>query len=95
VDVFGEAIDAMASDAAIALAPRSGRSIREHVLNDGEDFELLATVGCDEQTLRMRLGDVDVPIGVIGRIVDATCGRNIVTGDGRKTPLVPKGYRHF
>jgi len=41
IELFEQALLASASAAARRLARRDGRSVLEHVLNDGEDFELL------------------------------------------------------
>lgn len=40
----GDALDAVASDAARVLSGRDGRTPRDHALNDGEDFELLMAI---------------------------------------------------
>ncbi len=91
----GAELDANGLDAAIhadarTLAAQSGRSARAHALGDGEDFELIVTIGesrADEAVARFGL----LPIG---RIV-AERGLRLRSTDGTLTPLEPRGWEHL
>ncbi len=65
-----------------------------HALMDGEDFELLFAVGPrDAARVPVRLGDV--PVTQIGAAARRGVGVELVQPDGRVTPLIPRGFRHF
>jgi thiamine-monophosphate kinase len=82
-----EAVMAVASQAARALA-NDDTALREQVLRDGEDFELLVFSACEpaeaEALGLFGVGDVVAPPGL--RLRDA---------DGNETPLSAQGYEHF
>jgi thiamin-phosphate kinase len=72
---------------------RSARSVY-HALMDGEDFELLFTVGGgDAGRVPPRIGAC--PVTRIGTVTRRGAGVELVDGNGRVRPLVPKGFRHF
>ncbi len=63
-------------------------------LNEGEDFELLFTLGADEWEKLHRGWDDPLPVTEIGRITDT--GRvEIRMADGRTMELKPGGYEHL
>ena len=66
-----------------ALLPLHRGATLENALNDGEDYELLATV---------RPGDLPAGFTRIGAITDGAA--LLVHGDGRTTPLVAGGWEH-
>ena len=71
-------------DAEVAVG-EDGRTSLDHVLSDGEDFELLMAVD----------GLVDasnVPLFEIGRVTDG--GLTIRKDDGSAEPLTPRGFVH-
>ncbi len=76
-------LDAVASDDARRVT--DGRSAIDHVLGDGEDFELLLAVAGDP-------GDVSVPLFPVGEVTRE--GLALRRCDGRIAPLEPKGYVH-
>ncbi len=78
-------LDSVISDAAKKAAKDDGRSALEHVLSDGEDFELLFAV-------EGQMADAPVPACRIGEITDGDSLLKDV--DGRCKPLDPKGYVH-
>jgi thiamine-monophosphate kinase len=94
----GAEVDAAAvpvSDDAARLAERDGRSPLEHALHDGEDFELLFTVGeADAARLEAEKPLGRVPLTRIGRIVEGE-GVWLVGEGGRRRPLEPGGWEHF
>jgi thiamine-monophosphate kinase len=72
---------------------RAGRGVY-HALMDGEDFELLFAVGCDEAARVPRhLGAC--PVTPIGQAVRRGEGVELERPDGRIVPLIPRGFRHF
>ncbi len=84
-----EALTSVSSDAAREASRADDRSVLDHAMNDGEDFELLAAVAPEvaPETLA-RLG-----LARIGVMTD----QNLVIVDrqGRMTPVEPGGYDHF
>jgi len=60
----------------------------EHVLHDGEDFELLLAASGSPQDARL-----DCDITRIGRVVPS--GLTLCHPDGRTEPIAPRGYEHF
>lgn len=76
---------------AITLSAKSGRSSFEHAWSDGEDFELLFTVGPDDAT-KLQEADLSAPVTPIGKIVGRT---GLWKKSGSKyTRLSPQGYEH-
>ncbi len=80
------------SRAATELAETSGRDVLDHVLNDGEDFELLLATPTGLQDLPV-LPD-GMTLHPVGRIVKGSTVRMIVS-DGTSQDLPKGGYRHF
>ena len=80
-------LNATATDAKRA-ADRDGHSVLEHVLGDGEDFELLLTGDVDDR-LAARLGLLR--IGVIA----TETGLRLRTANGCENHLEPTGYQHL
>jgi thiamine-monophosphate kinase len=63
-------------------------------INEGEDFELLFTVGTEPWDKLRTVWDDPVPITKIGTITDT--GRlQILMPNGRTTNLEPHGYEHL
>jgi thiamine-monophosphate kinase len=85
--LFAEQLDAVASDAAKLLATEDGRDVRDHVLRDGEDFELLL-VGA------IAPGPVHLSgLTQVGVMIESP-GLFLESHDGSRSPLDPKGYEH-
>jgi thiamine-monophosphate kinase len=59
-------------------------------LNGGEDYELLFTIA---QTDYDKIKN-DPDITIIGHMIEATEGANLVTTGGSKIPLVAQGWNH-
>ncbi len=78
-------LEAVISDDARRAAAADGKTPLDHALGDGEDFELLLSVG----------GDVVSPPVTLYRIGEVTTsGLALRRIDGRVHPLDPKGYVH-
>ena len=79
------------------IAQKSGRSVREIALHNGEDYELLFTVPPDvpERKIRALPGNTGVPVTEIGTIVEKRAGYRLVDARGKKIPLNPAGWDHF
>jgi thiamine-monophosphate kinase len=65
----------------------------EHALQDGEDFELILAVPPHEAERMVREQPLGVPLTVIGQFV-AEPGLWQLSADGRREPLVPRGFEH-
>ncbi|MBP7830109.1 MAG: thiamine-phosphate kinase [Kiritimatiellae bacterium] len=78
-----------------ARAAKDGRSLLDHALADGEDYELLFTVPADKATAFVSAwaAQFDLPCTAIGAIA----GENLVLLDQAGKPIVPgqAGYEHF
>lgn len=63
----------------------------------GEDFELLFTASIREsKKLIKRMGKKeDLPITLIGEVVDRRFGVQLVSEEGKTRPLKPKGFMHL
>ncbi|MBN1345520.1 MAG: thiamine-monophosphate kinase [Phycisphaerae bacterium] len=78
---------AATSEAARELSRADGAEPLQHVLNDGEDFELLVTMGDEAFGEEGAEGLIRV-----GRIVES--GLCLCRQDGTELPLRPGGYEH-
>ncbi len=65
-----------------------GRSPLDHVLGDGEDFELLLTAGVDAQAA------AELSLLHVGQVV-AEKGLHLRRADGKTAILAPQGYQHL
>jgi thiamine-monophosphate kinase len=63
-------------------------------LNDGEDFELLFTLGPEDYSKLIRMWDMQTAITSIGRTTE-TGKMQIEMPDGRIADLQPRGYDHL
>jgi thiamine-monophosphate kinase len=91
----GAVLDAAALDAAIhpdavRLAARDGRSLRDHALHDGEDFELIVVAPAD---VASSVGD-RLNLLPLGQIV-ASPGLVLRDAAGACTPIPVRGWEHF
>ena len=76
------------SDAAREAAGRDGRSALDHLLGDGEDFELLVCAEVAESVA------AQCGLARIGWLIEGT-GLRLRSLDGTETPLTPQGYQHL
>lgn len=75
-------------------ARKSGKAALQHALTDGEDYELLFTVGeKDAKRLVARPPFQSPRLTPIGAIIKR--GMYLQHPDGKKSILKPKGYEHF
>jgi thiamine-monophosphate kinase len=72
-------------------AQSTGNDPLGFALSGGEDFELLFSISPEN---RLRLQEKGVEAVVVGRVTEASSGRQIVLSDGTRSPL-PGGYDHF
>jgi thiamine-monophosphate kinase len=63
-------------------------------LNDGEDFELLFTLGPENYSRLQSLWNMQTPVTNIGTTTN-TGKMQIEMSDGRITDLQPRGYDHL
>lgn len=78
------------------LAEEDGKPLLEHVLCDGEDFELLFTAAADQQAVIARL-NIGSPMTPIGRILSGDSNRPLIEWigvNGMRHPLHQRGYEH-
>jgi thiamine-monophosphate kinase len=75
------------------LARTSGRTPLDHVLGDGEDFELLIAAAPEVAEVIVRDQPLGVPVTRMGRFVEQ---RGLWQADvnGHLEPLEPTGFRH-
>ena len=78
-------LEAVIHEDARLLSDQDGRPPLEHVLSDGEDFELLLAVDGD-------VGDTGVPLWPVGVVSPGTM--LLLHLDGSAAPLTPAGYVH-
>ena len=71
-----------------------GRQATWHALMDGEDFELLFVVP-SRAAHRVPRMIGRVPVTKIGMVTKRGAGVLLSREDGRMTPLIPEGFRHF
>ncbi len=66
-------------------------------ISEGEDFELLFTMGLNEarRFFKTRLAKMDTPVALIGKIVRKRQGYKVIRNDGKKRSLRGEGYLHF
>lgn len=107
MEIREEALELVASDAAIMASESDGRSIVDHVLNDGEDFELLHVVDAlryhqvaRQETLNplnstSGSGRIKfAPVRSIGTVVEEP-GLWLVRKDGSRMRISTGGWQHF
>lgn len=93
----GVEVDASAlpvAPAAEAAARQDGRGALEHVLSDGEDFELLLAVEPAAAAKLLQTWDHATPLWRIGTILPLAGGRRLKLPDGSTQPLPDVGYEH-
>lgn len=78
-------LQSVVSESAMAMSQRDGRTPLDHVLNDGEDFELL--FACEGDAMASA-----VDVWKIGEVTES--GLDVVDEHGRREPLVPRGWVH-
>ena len=81
-----------------SLIPLSEKSAPlNKAISEGEDFELLFTASINEsRKIIKRMGKKeDLPITLIGEIMDKCFDVKIIEEDGRSKPLRPKGFAHL
>ncbi len=89
-----------ASEAATLLSKESGRSVFDHMLNDGEDYELLFTIkaGTDIQEFRNQWnGEFKASLTFIGNIIasDSRFKAGMYYDQNGEGLEEGKGYEHF
>lgn len=82
--------DVPVSDVLIQRFPNDWLSL---ALTGGEDYELLFTGR--EETVRQVSKAVDVPVTIIGEVVEASRGVAVVNADGREVKSDRGGWDHF
>jgi thiamine-monophosphate kinase len=80
------------SDAAARLAKKTGRPLLDHVLNDGEDYELIFTVSARAAARVPKRLSSGVRVTRIGEVI-ARAGLWLENKGGRK-PIEPKGWEY-
>jgi len=85
------ALLAQSDPAAEACAREDGRSVLDHVLTDGEDFELLCAIGPGDEPAFTAAGE-EWPGRPIGRVIDS--GLFVIHPGGRREAAAPRGWEH-
>jgi len=80
------------SDAARELAEKDGRSPLHHALHDGEDFELLFTIGVADARRLVENPPFQTPVYIIGTVAESGF---FIRENSSLNPLKPEGYEHF
>jgi len=94
-----QVVESLASEAANELAKKDGRTVLDHVLNDGEDFELLCAVdpaawSAWSETVDHAEAGANAGFRMIGS-AESGCGVCFLNADGSRTPIEPRGWQHF
>ncbi len=91
--VVEESLIPISPDAA-TMSKADGRAPADHALNDGEDFELLATMSEADAARLVADKPFATKVTVIGRIVEGNDLR-LRSAGGRERALEPGGYEHL
>jgi thiamine-monophosphate kinase len=85
------------SDQTRRVAKHLGESSRDFALFGGEDFELIFTLSpADARRAAERVHEeTGTPVSIIGKILPAQQGSVLVSPQGKRSPLITEGYRHF
>lgn len=83
------------SEATRLVAAAAGKDPLELALTGGEDYELLFTAPPTGWETRTRLPRTGTPVTVVGEIVEAERGIQVVDESGREVPLTKTGFTHF
>lgn len=102
IELDESSLEGVASRAALAAAQEDGRSVMDHVLHDGEDFELLFAVDSDAWISLKESPDgrklIDERIIPRYRLIGhAVTERGIWLNhiDHRRSTIEPRGWQHF
>ncbi len=89
-------LTAAASDDARRASQYDGRTPVDHVLHDGEDFELLLAIPAQALPKLKKAPHVPMPVGHIVPLAPGESpGLYIRRADGQIKPMEPGGYQHF
>jgi len=75
----------------VLVAEEFGIPALTMALNGGEDYELLFTVALENYDKVKALKGITI----IGHIVEAEAGTNVITSNGSMLPLQAQGWNHF
>jgi len=80
-----------------SVPPRNDARGISSAISSGEDFELLFTASVKEsKKIIKRMGEKrDLPITLIGEVINKPSGVMLVGEEGRTKPLRAKGFRHL
>ena len=69
----------------------------DSAIQEGEDFELLFTMGIDEarRFFKTALRQMKTPVTLVGEIVERRGGFKLIRQDGKEASIKVKGYLHF
>ena len=69
----------------------------KRAVSEGEDFELLFTMGRREagRFLKTGLKKTKTPVTLIGHVTDRSGGYKLIRKDGKTETIKPEGYLHF
>lgn len=96
-ELWEEDLLAHGSEDAHRAACADGRSVEDHLLHDGEDYELICVVDPSAHVTGLDVPEHVCPqwSGVpIGHIVEPR-GLTLISSDRRRRPLEPRGWEHF
>ncbi|MFH0888314.1 MAG: thiamine-phosphate kinase [Planctomycetota bacterium] len=80
---------------AVKLSKKSRKSVLQHALTDGEDFELLFTASMEEAIKIIHDNTLKkIPINIIG-LIRKEKGIFLCNRNGKLVKIKPEGFRHF
>lgn len=78
----------------VSVAAKNKKDPVVSALNEGEDFELLFTLGPEQYSMLTEKWDAELTITLVGEVVEGS-DINIVTSQGEKILLESQGYDHL
>lgn len=79
----------------VRLARRTGKTLHDHALGDGEDHELVFSFPSTQMwRLQAWVRRIGCPVSVVGKILPRKAGRRLILPAGLEVPLRSSGFSH-